>query len=426
MAAAAVSVAIAAAVPLPARADGTGPRSYYLDADHGDDAAAGTSAATAWRTVERASTLRLGPGDRLLLRRGGRWTGQLIITAQGTASARAVVGAYGPGSTRPRIDAAGTAESAVLVKDSTYLTVSGLELTNTNGDTVYRSGLIIRCTDMGEVPGLTVRDLLVHDTDGAGKHAVGAAGIMASITGTTTPTWFRDLLIEQNTVHDIHSYGIETWSSWMRRNGRDDFYPSETGLDQVGPWTPSRGTVIRNNTVHDVTGGGIATFHTDGALVAGNRVDRAVRHRTSPYGGNAGIWWEGNDNIVIRDNEVSNTGFNGPGTDGMAFDCDADNNGSLVEKNYSHDNDGGFFLTVSFGQVWTTNTIVRGNRSERDGFETLGFSTATRGTVVEDNVLLVADRTVVVEPPLAGPAATRWTPWSRSTATPPTSPSATT
>jgi hypothetical protein len=83
---------------------------YYVDSVAGDDSAAGTSAATAWRTLAKASAAALAPGDRILLRRGGTWTGRLSVSRSGTAAAPVVVDAYGTGA-RPVVK--GDGESCV-------------------------------------------------------------------------------------------------------------------------------------------------------------------------------------------------------------------------------------------------------------------------------------------------------------------------
>lgn len=75
----------------------TAATTYYVDDVAGSDAASGTSPATAWRSLAKASAAPLAPGDRLLFRRGGAWTGTLTVSRSGTASAPIVVGAYGDG-----------------------------------------------------------------------------------------------------------------------------------------------------------------------------------------------------------------------------------------------------------------------------------------------------------------------------------------
>ena len=61
---------------------------YHVDAKCGDDANDGLSAATAWRTAERAAKQKLGPGDRLLLKAGCIWRlgAPFTLRARGTAA----------------------------------------------------------------------------------------------------------------------------------------------------------------------------------------------------------------------------------------------------------------------------------------------------------------------------------------------------
>ncbi|MGW4407432.1 discoidin domain-containing protein [Nonomuraea sp. NPDC004702] len=376
---------------------------YYVDASAGNDAADGSSPATAWRSLDKASELRLGPGDRLLFRAGQRWTGRLTLKGAGAPGDPATVGSYGQGA-KPLIEGGGLDGAAVTIADVHDFVVDGLQVTNSDGRAVYRTGVNLYAKDSGKLANVTLRNLDIHDVDGAGGHSVATAGLLVSIRGNRTPTWFDRLVIEDNEISKIGSYGIIMWSTWSRRNGMTSLYPVETGIpdSEVVTWTPSTGVAIRGNHVHDVTGGGITPMHTKGALVEGNKVERAVTGRTKPTGGNVGIWWQGNDDLVVQRNEVSGTGFNGPGSDGHGFDSDADNNRSIVQYNYSHHNDGGFFIAVSFAGAPTRDTVVRYNVSESDGYEVFGLSTATHGTDIHHNTVYADGRVVEVKPPLAG------------------------
>src|SRR6266568_5346199 len=71
---------------------------YYVSPT-GDDAADGTSPATAWRTLSRATAAQLAPGAQLLLEGGARFTGPLAFTREdaGDPSDPVYVGAYGQG-----------------------------------------------------------------------------------------------------------------------------------------------------------------------------------------------------------------------------------------------------------------------------------------------------------------------------------------
>jgi hypothetical protein len=95
-------------------------RTFYVDSLRGRDQAAGTSPATAWQSLARASAARLRPGDKLLLKRGDRWSGTLTIGASGMSSNRIVIDAYGSGS-RPLIATGGCVRLA-----GSWLTVRNL------------------------------------------------------------------------------------------------------------------------------------------------------------------------------------------------------------------------------------------------------------------------------------------------------------
>ena len=54
-----------------------GAAEYYVDSAAGDDAAAGTSPQTAWRSLEKVNAAELRPGDVVRFKRGGLWRGPL-------------------------------------------------------------------------------------------------------------------------------------------------------------------------------------------------------------------------------------------------------------------------------------------------------------------------------------------------------------
>ncbi|MEU8200915.1 right-handed parallel beta-helix repeat-containing protein [Streptosporangium sp. NPDC049046] len=99
---------------------------YYVDSRAGDDAAAGTSAATAWRSLDNVNAATLGAGDTVRLKRGGSWPGVLTLSGRGTAAAPIVVEPYGRG-TAPRIS--GRDEDCVVITGS-YVRVVGVRAVN--------------------------------------------------------------------------------------------------------------------------------------------------------------------------------------------------------------------------------------------------------------------------------------------------------
>lgn len=69
---------------------------YYLSVS-GNNASAGTSAASAWASILRLNmvTSSLQPGDSVLFRRGDTFNGQISLTSSGSNANKIVFGAYG-------------------------------------------------------------------------------------------------------------------------------------------------------------------------------------------------------------------------------------------------------------------------------------------------------------------------------------------
>ena len=105
-------------------------RTYHVDSADGDDARDGLTPATAWKSFANVTNLTLGPGERLLLKRGSVFNEELQLSARGSAENWAEIGAYGEGM-RPQIrrnrhinDRCG------LIRDPAYLAVRDLIFCN--------------------------------------------------------------------------------------------------------------------------------------------------------------------------------------------------------------------------------------------------------------------------------------------------------
>ncbi|MEV5498784.1 right-handed parallel beta-helix repeat-containing protein [Nonomuraea fuscirosea] len=93
----AVMASLLPAVPSAALAAQAG-TTYYVDSRAGSDGAAGTSAAAAWKSLEKVNAAELKPGDTVLFKRGGKFTGPLTLEASGTAAEPIIVKSYGKGA----------------------------------------------------------------------------------------------------------------------------------------------------------------------------------------------------------------------------------------------------------------------------------------------------------------------------------------
>ena len=70
---------------------------WFIDSAAGNDAAAGTSAATAWKTLDAHNKAKdIAPGDRVLFKRGGLWRGTLVAKS-GEPGRPILYSSYGTG-----------------------------------------------------------------------------------------------------------------------------------------------------------------------------------------------------------------------------------------------------------------------------------------------------------------------------------------
>lgn len=325
---------------------------YYVDAANGHDDLDGKSEATAWKTLSRASQLKMGPGDRLLLCCGQEYEGVLEVTGKGTAEKRVEVGHYGEGND-PVIKGFDTSVYAVHVHHSDYLTIHGLEIVNTGRERLAgRTGIKVSCTDYGISHDIVVSDLYIHDVNGSlNKNAGGGSAILIENGGKTMASRFDGLTISDCHIRDCARNAM-IWSGYYTRQD----------------WLPNTRVVVRGNLIEGVPGDGIVPIGCDGALIEYNVMRDCPDILPSDQAA-AGIWPWSCDNTVIQYNEVS--GHKAP-WDAQGYDCDYNCRNTLIQYNYSHDNYGGMVLVCDMGNernysIGNQGSIVRYNISIGDG-----------------------------------------------------------
>ncbi len=330
------------------------PAAFYVDSVSGNDRWSGLTPDQAWKSLNKLNRTIFQPGDRVLLRSGSSWTGQLELKGSGTADLPIVLDRYGEGAL-PVIHGEGKKEYTVLLENVEYWEVNQLEITNKGEKREGgRRGLIVRAADIGDRRHIHLKKLVIHDVNGSlVKKEKGGSAILIQNRGRGMPSRFIDLLIE-----DCHFYRCERNGINFRGNSRRT------------SWHPNLGVVIRRNLLEQIPGDGIVPTCCDGALVEYNVMRDCPD--TLPFGdAAAGIWPWSSDNTVIQFNEVS--GHNAK-WDGQGFDADFNCIGTIIQYNYSHDNAGGFLLICnkgatygSDGNIGTRDTIVRYNVSVNDG-----------------------------------------------------------
>jgi hypothetical protein len=367
-------------------------KTYFVDSVAGRDDNSGTANDHPWKTVAKVNATDFHPGDHILFKSGGTWTGQLWPKGSGTAEHPITIDKY-DGDALPVLKGAGLAEDAVLLKNQEYWEVRNLEVTNTGATPSLRRGVDIVAENFGELHHIYLQDLKVHDVNGSLKEKANG-GIHYRSIGDIKPSRFIDLRIEDNHIWHVDRSGIFGWSThWIRTK-----------------WYPSLGVVIRNNVLDDIAGDGIVNVATDGALVEYNVVSRASQ-RSQDY--NVGIWPWSADNTVIQYNEVY--GMRGQ-HDAEGFDSDWNSRNTIIQYNYSHDNEGGFLLICNEGSqspndsAGNVGTIVRYNISQNDHHRAIKLSGPVKNTLIYNNTIYVGkDETVDLI------LHTDWTGWASDT-----------
>lgn len=316
---------------------------YHVDSQSGDDARDGLSPATAWRTLDRVNANVFRPGDRLLFKSGSRLSGQLAPRGSGTITDGKLIpitiGKYGDGPP-PRVDGEGQVLDTLLLRNVEFWEVSDLEITNLGTNRVpWRTGVRVVSDGFGTMRHIHLRNLFVHDVNGDLRKEQEGCGIYFESRGSNQSR-FDDLLIENCHVVRADRNGI------CQRNGAR---------------ARSTRVVIRGNLLEDIGGDGIKLWGTNGGLIESNVV-RGGRMRCDDYA--AGIWPFDCDDTLIQCNEVS--GMKGT-KDGQGFDSDYRCRRSVFQYNYSHDNEGGFFLICAPGNSYCEGTVIRYNISQNDG-----------------------------------------------------------
>lgn len=329
------------------------PNTYYLDATAGNDSNKGTSPEDAWKSLDKTKSLKLKAGDKVLLKKGETFTGELHITGVGSPENPVIIDAYGDKGNNPCIVGLDNSPYAVYIHNSEYIAVKNLEIINTGKERLgNRTGIKVHLNDYGTAHSIFLKGLYIHDVNGSlVKKAGGGSGILIVNEGET-PSWFDGLTIEDCTIRRCERNAMIWWGYSTR-----DF------------WYPNRNVVVRNNLIEEVPGDGIVPIGCDGALIEYN----VMRNCTDllPEGEYAaGIWPWSCDNTMIQFNEVS--GHKAPG-DAQGYDSDNNCNNTTIQYNYSHDNEGGFLLICDTGEstlpanAGTNNSVIRGNISINDG-----------------------------------------------------------
>jgi hypothetical protein len=288
-------------------------------------------------------------GDHIWLQGGATFSGMLYLDNldAGTPSNPVTVGSYGSG--RATIDAG--AGMGVFVYNTGGIRISNIRVVGPGHPSNQTTGILFYM----QIPGNIKLDTVQIDNveaSGFGKY-----GIM--VLAWAGKSGYRNVSITNSIAHDNGEAGINIAGT----------------SDGVTPGYSHENVVISRCRVYDnhgIPGLGRGTGH--GILysdVNGGSVQRSVASnngsRNTANGGPVGFMiWDSN-NISLEFNE-SHHNRTGSQSDGGGFDFDGGTTNSIMQYNYSHDNDGAGLLLAQFpGARPHRGNVIRYNVSQNDG-----------------------------------------------------------
>lgn len=355
---------------------------YYVDSVYGNDSNDGVSRQTAFRTIERVNQLVLTGGDSVLFKADGTYAGNLHPRRQ-RDGAMVRFGRYGVGE-KPRITAAGG--GAMELVDFDCVEVEDLFFTNPDG--VF--GVYIVNMGGGALQHIHIRNCAIHHVnDNRSTFGYESGGIICGSFSENEPGWFEDLLLEDNDIRDVCRTGILLSGFWANRPTK--LWGKNEYVSDTENWWPSKGVVVRSNYIERTGGDGIVLIGTDHAVMEWNRVFHVMTNPVPPCA-NAGIWPQSSNDCLIQYNEVGYCHKPDQCSDAQGIDVDLSCRNTVIQYNYTHDNEGGALLLCELEDTKDSDnfrgTIYRNNLSVNDGGvkgELIAMVSSVRGVTIENN-----------------------------------------
>lgn len=308
---------------------------YYVSTT-GSDSAAGTSTATAWKTIGKVNSIAFKAGDQILFKGGSTFTGMIYLDAldKGTTSAPIVVGSYGTG----RATINGGSGSAFYGYNTAGFSLKNLNFKGSGRLSNGANGIVI-------YNDLTTNTKLNYlRVDSVSASGFGKDGMMIGAGAGTSG--YNDVRVTNSSFFDNGDVGLFTYAA--TRNVHTNVYVGRV---------KAYGNSGYSTADSAITGSGILIGGVNGATV-----EYSVAHHNGATGnGGAGIWVYDSTKVTVQycesyDNKTGGI-FNGDG-----FDLDRSTSYSTVQYSYAHGNDGaGISLVHKETTSNFTNNVVRYN-----------------------------------------------------------------
>lgn len=317
---------------------------YYVDPETGDDASAGTSPQTAWRSLAKLNAVSLGPNDVVKLRSGAVFQGPLYLDGNqsGTASEPLMITTDGAA---PATILAGTGHGVFAYNTGGIvfenLVVEGAGIGENTG-----TGLMFYTDQPGRRPPIVVQQV---SASGFGDYGL----YMSGWREDDQLSGFSGLTVRHGLFFNNELGGLMTWAHQLY------------GIENV---------LITHSTFHsnpgragfaNPSGSGVVLGRTDGGVI-----EYSVAHHNGAANTNSAgpvaIWAYDSNNVVIQHNLAYEN--KSAGGDGGGFDLDGGSTNSILQYNFSYNNDGAGYLLAQYqGAPMFGDNVVRYNISQNDG-----------------------------------------------------------
>lgn len=310
--------------------------SVYYVSPQGSDHNSGRSPEQAWRTVEPVNRTSFSAGNQILFEGGQTFSGPIRFdnSDQGLPESPIIVSSYPPDVENPAIIDAGRGRG-IEIHNTSGFRLCNLKIVGDGADDNTGSGILLLSTrDEGagdiEIDRVEIR--------GFGRHGI-------SVGAWKTESGFRNVRITNSTTHHNLRTGVNTWGPW----GAGIYAHCEMYIGDTEAYKMKGGS-------------GLIFSSVDGGII-----ERCIVHNNGEeYSGGAGIWaWDSN-NILFQYNESYENKTTG--VDGDGFDFDGGVTNSVMQYNYSHDNDAAGYLLAQYLHAPQSmeNIVIRYNISEND------------------------------------------------------------
>lgn len=338
---------------------------YFFDGDakNGGDG----SYASPFNSLETLNDLTLSAGQTVCLT--GKLKGNLYLNdLHGTAEEPITITVYNGGAV---LDGAGyqaEERGIVTVHNSSYVTLQGLEITDSSRAVGVQKRGVLVSADGGEsvttYAGITLKQLNIHDIYGTLDDNHKGMSVDSKKTGGIQ-VWTNDgygrfdgLSIEDCEIENVDNAGISLWY----RPGTSAEYKNSPYGENFATHAYSN-VKIKNNRIGNVGKNCIFARNLSGGVIEDNVV---YNNCNKCFSGNA-ICTSYVDGTVVQRNEGygnnARADSEGKMEDGCMLDADLQSKDTIWQYNYSHDNSFGLFMACTDVR---DNVTVRYNLSVAD------------------------------------------------------------